>query len=393
MTIDAARQVVTANNQFAFDLSARLRQDAQNLFFSPFSVFAALVMTYGGARGETTAQMAATLHLPEQGAASHMAVGKLLQDLCGGSDAHRYALHIANALWKRQGLDFLPGFVDLMRKHYGAEPQEADFAAATEEACRRINAWVMEQTQGRIRDMVHAHEDVTPDTLTVLVNAIHFKARWSQEFWKPDTKPEDFFLAPERTIPVPTMRMENEHRKFGFFDAGSFKLLELDYEGGALSMLLLLPNKMDGLAAIESRLDADLLAKSIAALKPSHVRIHIPKFKVEARYPLKPALSEMGMPLAFAPAADFSGMTVGEPVMIGQVIHQSFVNVDEEGTEAAAATAVVSELGAMLDFGEPQWVSFRADHPFLFMIRHVRSGSVLFMGRIANPASEVPGQH
>ncbi len=390
--MDAARQVATANNKFAFDLCARLRQDSQNLFFSPFSVFAALAMTYGGARGETAVQMAATLHLAGLGSAAHMAVGRLLQDICGGSAGRHYSLQIANALWKRQGLEFLPRFVDLMREHYGAEPQEADFAGAVEEACRRINAWVMEQTQGRIRDLVHPHANVAPDTLTVLVNAIYFKARWDQEFWQPDTEPEEFFLTPEQTIPVPTMRMESEHRQFGFFDAGSFKLLELAYETGALSMLLLLPEKLEGLSALESRLDADLLATSIAALKRSHVRIHIPKFRVEARYLLKPALSALGMPLVFAAAADFSGITVDEPVMIGQVIHQSFVSVDEEGTEAAAATAVVAELGATIDFDEPQWVSFRADHPFLFMIRHVHSGSILFMGRIMNPACQLPGQ-
>ena len=213
----------------------------------------------------------------------------------------------------------------------------------------------------------------------------------SREFWAPDTKPEDFFLTPERTVTVPMMRMDSDQDKFGFIDAGSFKLLELPYEGGDVSMLLLLPNKVDGLAAIESGLDADLLARSIADLKPSHVRIQIPRFKVEARYPLKVALSEMGMPLAFAEEADFSGMTLDAPVMIGQVINQSFVNVDEEGTEAAA-TAVVAELGAPFDFGEPQWVSFRANRLFLFMIRHLRSGTLLFMGRVANPDSQVLAQ-
>ena len=377
--------VATASNRFALDLYARLRRDTGNLFFSPFSVFAALAMTYAGARRETAAQMAATLHLANEGEEAHAEVGKLFRDLCAAGSERRFTLRIANALWRRKGLGLLPRFAQLVREHYGAEPREADFAAAVEEACREINDWAMERTQGRIRNLVTPHRDVTPDTLAVLVNAIYFKARWLHEFWPPNTAPQPFFLARGRSIQVPTMCMENESEKFRFFDAGSFKLLELHYDGGELAMVLLAPAEIEGLPAIESRLDADLLSKSIAAMKPAHVRIHLPKFRIEARYLLKPELSGMGMPVAFEEAADFSGITADGPVMIGEVIHQSFVAVDEEGTGAAAATAVVADLGAMVDFDEPQWVDFRADRPFLFMIRHVRSKSLLFMGRVADP--------
>ena len=377
-------EVAAASSCFALDLYAKLGKKEENLVFSPFSVFAALAMTLASARGETAAQMAAVLRLPRTDDAVHAAAGVFLGLVLGKNSKQRCALHIANALWKRQGLGLLPAFSVLLREHYDAVPREADFERDTEGACRKINAWVAQQTRGLIRDLLEPFVHVTPDTLVVLVNALYFKANWHTQFSETDTRLLDFFLAGGRTISVPTMHMAQESRQFGYCDCGTFRMLELAYEDAALSMIFVLPNETDGLEDLESRLGAELLRESIDALEPAWVRMHIPKFKIEVGAALKEVLIAMGMPLPFGGAADFSAMTLDEPVMIGQVVHQAFIEVNEEGTEAAAATAVV-EYTTGISETPSKWVEFRADHPFLFVIRHRETGGLLFMGRVAHP--------
>jgi serpin B len=377
--------VAKAERVFSLALYSRLREEPGNFCFSPFSVFAALAMTSGGARAETAAQMSTVLF--QKGTVApelQPAIGRLLRQVTSAGDDGP-VLRVANAIWYRLGLRMRAGFLDLQREHYGTEPHAADFAGALDETCRAINAWVAGITEGRIRDLVRARRHVTEETLVVLVNALHFKDRWSSEFDPGGTQPMDFFLAPGTAVQVPTMRKESESTKFLYADAGEFKLMHLPYQCGMLAMLLVLPAAADGLAAIEARMDENLLIGSIRKMRHRNVRIRLPRFRIENGVELRPVLSAMGMPLAFTPAADFAGITEDAPVMIGEVVHKAFVATDEVGTEAAAATAVVSTIGSAFDFDEPDWVEFRADRPFLFFIVDLRAYSVLFMGRVADP--------
>lgn len=365
--------IAAAANGFALDLFGRLPRGT-NLIFSPLSIFAALAMTCAGARGETAAKMGEILRSPGHAELGAL-LGKLTQTREGG-----HILGLANSLWMRRGLAFLPEFLSLLREHYAAQPQLADFTDPPG-ACSAINGWVEDRTERRIRDLVKPHVHVKADTLMVLVNAIYFRARWLTEFSPIHTRPADFCVAPQRPVRVPMMHMESAHEKFLFSDQGSFKLLRLPYRGG-LSMILALPQEADGV----DRLDVAAVVRAFGSLSDAHVRIDLPVFRIETACELRKMLSALGMAIAFDPSADFSGMTADLPVKIGEVVHKAFIDLNEEGTEAAAATAVVADVGAFFDPSKPKWVDFRADHPFLFFIQDWRSKSILFMGRVVDPA-------
>lgn len=374
------REIAGASNAFALDLYKKLAAGGGNLFFSPFSVFVAVAMALPGARGETADCIAGPLRFPRDPGA-HRELGSLLARLAAQREGG-HTLRIANSLWLRRDLRFLDEFVGLLREHYRAQPHQADFTAV-EEACAAINGWVSDRTEGRIRDLVRPQVHVNAETLAVLVNAIYFKARWEHVFDDLETKPLDF-AAPAGTVRAPMMQMESEYSKFRFLDEGRFKLLELPY-GGPLSMVLALPAEDGSLESLDRMLDAALLERSLAAMKSANVRMRIPRFKLETACSLRETLCALGMAPMFETTADFSGMTRDAPVMIGDAIHKAFVTVDETGTEAAAATAVVAMVGAMFDFEPPRWVTFYAERPFLFMIVGYRT--VLFMGRVVNPAA------
>jgi serpin B len=342
-------------------------------------------MTHSGARGATASEMAGVLRLPADAGALHASIGQLMHRL-GEERRGGETLRIANALWLQDGLPVLASFLALLREHYGAHPEIANFKQSAQ-ACRVINAWVSERTAGKIEDLLQPGVHVTADTLLVLVNAIYFKGRWECEFEAEDTRPEPFRLAAGGEVSVPTMRMESEATKFGFLDAGTFKLLELPY-AGSLSIVLALPRQPDGLPGLERALTAERLSGTIRAMLPWNIRMRIPKFRIEGAFSLKEVLCAMGMASAFGDSADFSGMTAERVLKIGAVVHKAFVDLNEQGTEAAAATAVVMDLiGAMHEEeDEPEWKTFRADHPFLFVIRDRSSEAIVFIGRVENPA-------
>ena len=371
---DDVRIVVGGNNTFAFDLYAAVKGTEGNLFFSPFSVSTALAMTYGGARGETEAQMARVLHFDLPQERLHPAFASL-SSLWHGEAADRgYQLRVANALWAQRGLDLLEAFLELTKAHYGASVEQLDFDTAAESARRTINNWVARHTEEKIQELLQPGQ-IDTRTLLVLTNAIYFKGTWQWQFDPRLTADAPFTTTGGRKIQVPMMQQKGTFRVGG---AGDVQALELPYAGGDLSMVVLLPRKIDGLAGLEKSLTAKNLERWLNLLREEEIRVYMPRFKTTARFELAQTLAAMGMPDAFSGRADFSGIARRRGLFIDQVIHQAFVNVDEEGTEAAAATAVTMKRVSVPPV-------FRADHPFVFVIRHNQTGSVLFVGRVINP--------
>jgi serpin B len=373
--------VAEDNNGFALDLYARLRTgQSDNLFFSPGSLSTALAMTYAGANGETASQMAKVLHfnLPQE--KLHPTFASLNRTWHGKGKESGYRLLVSNRLWGQQGLHFLPGFLAVTRDHYDAELAQVDFARQTERARQRINAWIEEQTQDKIRDLIPPGLlDAT--TRLVLTDAIYFKGDWSDPFPKEVTQQAPFHVSASQQAEVPLMYRQDGFR---YWAGDGLKVLELPYGQGDLAMLILLPDEIEGLSALENRLTADNLSRWRSGLRKQEVRVHLPRFRLDSQFRLADVLKAMGMTLACSQAeADFSGMTEQPDLYISAVLHKAFVDVNEEGTEAAAATGVVMTFGAAMVPEEP--AVFRADHPFVFLIRDKRTGSILFLGRLVNP--------
>jgi serine protease inhibitor len=373
--------VVEGNNVFAVALYERLRNQSGNLFFSPESISTALAMAYAGARGGTASEMAKTLHFTLPAEKLHPAMGALLSDLNAAHEG--YQLSVANALWAQQGYTFLDDFLNLLKTNYGAGLNQVNFKGATEAARLTINQWVEQKTQDKIKDLLQPGA-LRSDTRLVLTNAIYFKGDWETQFDKAQTKNEDFHLSPAQTTTAPLMHREG---RFSYFDGGTFQILEVPYKGKELSMIVFLPKDPGGLPALEQSLtDSNLQQWLRQVASVSKVIVTIPKFKMTQQFELGSTLSAMGMPQAFSSSADFAGMTGHRDFAISDVIHKAYVDVNEEGTEAAAATAVTMRALAMPAPQAPPPI-FRADHPFVFMIRDNRSGSILFMGRMADPRS------
>lgn len=378
----ATAKVAESVNAFGLAVYGQVRGEEGNLFLSPYSISSALAMTWAGARGETAKEMAETLRLPAASRDAppqvHAAFGRLTASLNDPDAA--YELSVANALWGQKGYGFQDVFIGLLKTHYGAGLREVDFHDATEAARRTINAWVEEKTEEKITDLI-PEGMLVPQTRLVLTNAIYFLGTWEYPFDEERTKEEDFF-APSATVKVPMMRQTKHYR---YADAGGHHVLQLPYKGEDLAMVLLVPKKKDGLAALEEALSREALAGWIDAMQSREVRVLLPRFKVTWRAMMKKVLSGMGMARAFDPEkADFTGMNGGvEPLWIGQVVHKAFVEVDEEGTEAAAATGVAMEATALPTEPPPE---VRCDRPLVFLIRDTRSGAILFLGRLVNPA-------
>ena len=379
----AAIGVAKDGNAFAFDLYARLRSEQSgNLVFSPQSISTALAVTYAGARGDTAAQMARTLRfsLPQDRLSS--AYAELLKAL-GPTGADRgYRLSLANRLWGQQGEPFLQEFLAVTRQDFGAELGLVDFKRHAEAARGEINAWVLKQTENKIRDLVPASA-IGSLTRLVLANAIYFRGDWAKQFEKSATADQPFYIAPDRTVTAPLM-FAKTGIGFAARPDAALKVAELPYKGDDLSMLVLLPDAVDGLGGLESMLTAENVGRWTANLRRQDVRVYLPRFSVESGVDLVPTLSAMGMPLAFSAGADFSGMNGQRDLSISAVVHKTRVDVDEQGTEAAAATGWFTQT---LGLSSSELPTFRADHPFVLMIRHKPTGAILFLGRVSNPTA------
>jgi serpin B len=372
-------KVVKGNVAFALDLYSRLRGEEGNLFFSPYSISTALAMTYAGARGETAEQMARVLHFDVPADELPSALAAVDRELTGAGAARKYQLYTANALWAQKGHPFLPAYVNLIRQAYHAGLNEVDFQNATEEARRTINAWVEKQTREKIKDLL-APGVLENMTRLVLTNAIYFKGDWERPFKKAGTRMEPFHITTKEDVSVPMM---HQKAHFQYLDQAGFQVLQMPYTGKDLALVVLLPRKVDGLAALEETLTMEKLTTCLGELASREVAVSFPKFRMTEELQLAKTLSSMGMSLAFsAGRADFSGMDGSHELFLSAVVHKAFVDVNEEGTEAAAATGIgVVATAARVD----QPIVFRADHPFLLLIRDTRSGGVLFMGRLTQP--------
>jgi serpin B len=378
-TTEDKAAVARDSNQFAFDLLARLDKKG-NLFFSPASISTALAMTYAGARGQTAEQMAKVLHLQLDAKRLHAAFAALMWEMQGEGKKRGCRLNIANALWGNKSTRFLPDFLQVMKDNYVAGLQQVDFAKS-EDARRDINAWVAQQTADKIKDLLHPG-DLSPQTRLVLTNAIYFKGDWQHAFKGEDTYDQPFHVAPAEDVSVSMMHQQGEFRYFAD-EAKTFQILEMPYKDSELSMVVLLPARLDGLTQCEKMLDARSLAKWLTKMEAAKVKVILPKFTMSSRLALAQRLRELGMTAAFdAEKADFAGMTGDEPLFLSAVLHKAWVEVNEKGTEAAAATGGV---GAKSAAPREQPIVFNADHPFLFLIRDTRSGSIVFLGRVSNP--------
>lgn len=375
--------VVEANNQFASDFYYHLKDKEEgNIFFSPYSISSALVMTYEGAKGETAEEMRSVFYFPEDDNIRRTEYAAMIDEI--NKKDKKYKLHTANALWAEKDYQFLDEYFEIVERYYKGKATNLDFKKNAEKARITINNWVEEKTNNKIKDLI-PQGMVNALTRLVLTNAVYFKGEWVKQFNENDTKNEDFRISKNNVVKVPMMRRTDEEAKFNYAENNKLQILEMPYSGEELSMLILLPRD-DDLEALEDSFSAKNLSKWKKDLEEQRVKIFIPKFKFETKYLMANDLREMGMPTAFEwPGADFSGMDGTKDLFISEVIHQAFVEVNEEGTEAAAATAVAMELGAMEGWKPPKIPIFRADHPFIFLIQEKDTGNILFMGRVNNP--------
>lgn len=375
------------DNDFALTLYQQLRQRPGNLFFSPFSVRTALVMALAGAKGETARQMGRALRLPSEDPTPHGAHAEAIRSLTatrGDGDE----VVVANSLWSQEGVPLQTGFVDLIGRHYGGGMHLVDFRRDAEAARVSINHWVEDETRQRIRDLMPSGA-VQADTRLVLVNAAYFRGTWLEPFHEAATRDEPFRLEGGLTAQAPLMHQQN---RIPYLLGEGYQAVDLAYRAGNLSMLVLLPDRDDGLRDLEATLSATMLHDCVARMEVREVNLSLPRFTVTwGSIDLREQLATLGMPLAFDRLqADFSGINGQEPpsadaLYLSAVFHKAFAEVNEEGTVAAAATAAgMPMIGAARPAPLPVPI-FRADHPFTFAIRDRRSGAILFLGRLVDP--------
>ena len=383
-TAQDLRASVRGNNNFAFDLYRALSDGEGNLFFSPFSISQALAMTFAGARGETERQMMNTLRYGLPQGRLHPSFNALERELTSrgrvleGEENQFFLLNIANAIWGQQGYEFLPDFLDVLAENYGAGLRPLDFARMPEESRAKINDWVYQETQGKTRDLLPP-EIIDSFTRLILTNSIYFNASWSWPFDNRLTEERPFHLAEGGGVRVPMMS-ETSDDFYGYAAGEDCQAVDLPYSWGEMSMTILLPDERK-FEEFEDLLDAEALGRILDDIEIDHITLTMPLFKFESEFSLGEILPGMGMPGAFGPGADFSGMTGDRELHISAVIHKASVSVDERGTEAAAATGVVMQTSGPVK--EP--IPVTVDRPFMFLIRDRATGTVLFLGRVMNP--------
>lgn len=389
-TQQGINEVVDANNQFAFELYSELsKSEKDNIFYSPYSISAALAMTYEGAKGQTADEMRSVFHFPEDNILRPN-FAAVYNDMNTGNRA--YEMRTGNALWVQQDYKLLEDYTGRAERYYGGKATNVDFVRETEKSRQTINSFIEQQTNGRIKDLI---EPGMLDQMTrlVLTNAIYFKGTWEWEFDRSDTRDGEFRVTPTETVKTPMMHMDPDKARFRYADLEKLQILELPYKGDDISMLILLPkqgqdydyetgNKITLNYTLEDlELSSDKLNEYKAQMTETKLdAISLPKFEFETKYLMQKMLADLGMPTAFSTSADFSGMTGNRDLYIALVIHQAYVNVDEKGTEAAAATAVSMKMTAAM-----KSKVFRADHPFMFIIQDRSTGNILFLGRVTDP--------
>jgi len=398
--------VTSCNNQFALDLYAKLRKGEGNLFFSPSSISVALAGLLAGARGRTASQLAEALHLTSHHESLHAAFAQWTGELTTASGHYGNTLLVANALWAQKGYALSREFVDILIKNYGCELEHVDFRAP-QQAASLINDWVARKTEHKITRII-SPGDVGPLTRLVLANAIYFKNKWDSPFERHRTHDAPFTIedgsSPGRTVQVPLMTQEGE---FKYSEGDTFQAVEFPYLGHSFSMTIFLAKKgntvgrvvrdvlkrgherdgqsaPDGLAAFERSFTFENFERWRPRSYHKKVKVFLPRFTMDCRSGLTGALRTLGVTDVFSEGeADLSGVNGRTDLFVGNIAHGARVEVNEEGTEAAAYTRAMIPLGRGR---EPKSVIFRADHPFLFLIRDTKSGGILFMGRVSDPS-------
>lgn len=387
------QEVVNAVNKFTFDLYYQLEQsETGNIFYSPYSIFSALAMTYEGAKGETADEMESVLHFPEVDTlrANFAAIYNNIN-----KEDKEYELRTGNALWVQQDYPLLEDYLDIVERYYGGKATNVDFVRETEKSRQTINSFIEEQTNGKIKDLIPKGA-LNELTRLVLTNAVYFKGSWEWEFDKSETREKDFKITPNEIVKTQMMHMDPDKTEFNYAELEKLQILELPYKGENISMLILLPKQGEtydyeneevivyNYTIEDIELSAEKLDEYKAQMEETKLdSISVPKFEFDTKYFMKEVLSAMGMHSAFSSDADFSGIDGTKNLFISQVIHQAYVKVDEEGTEAAAATAV-----GMVESAMPRNLNiFNADHPFVFIIQEKETGAILFLGKVVNPTA------
>ncbi len=375
-------EVVRGNNQFACDLYRQLRSEDGNLFFSPYSISTAIALAYAGADGQTEQQIAETMHFAS-GEEFHENFGRLEKTLNDKCKADLYQLSIANALWGQKDYKFRKTYLDRIKQNYSGEIRYVDFMHKPDKAVKTINTWVEDKTNDKIKDLI-ARSAIDRLTTLILTNAIYFKSDWQHQFKESRTQKEDFILLDKTKVKTDMM---NQTKSFHYDETPELQILELPYKGQELSMFLFLPKEIDGLKELEKSFSAENLSEWMSKMKPQLVDVTLPKFRTTSEFGLKKVLMSMGMTDAFGSYANFSKIDGTNALYISKVLHKAYVDVDEDGTEAAAATAVIISRTSMPVIPESPKI-FRADHPFIFVIRENKTESLLFIGRVLDPTRE-----
>ncbi len=366
-------EIVEGNNAFAFDMYSQLKRSSSNLFFSPFSISTCLAMAYAGARGNNAAQMAKVFHFPGQKERLLSLFKNLLDTL---TSKRRCEIHVANSLWVKMGYNLLQDYLNAIETNYGTAVFEVNFPS--DQTIRQINDWVAEKTRGTIRNIINS---LDPLTRFVLANAIYFKGLWEIQFEEKQTKNKPFTLISGNKVEVPLMYAKDD---FYYTEGPNFQMLGMFYKEKKMAMVILLPRTIHDLDEIEASLSREKMDQLFQQLKKQKVKVFVPRFKMTEQISIVEMLKSLGMTDAFMEEADFSDMTKKEDLHIDKIMHKAFVEVNEEGTEAAAVT-VTGFIGMGLPKQIPPIPIFRADHPFIFFIRDLKTRSILFMGRLMNP--------
>lgn len=378
--ISGVNAYVNSSNEFAFKMYKQLIDSNDSIFFSPYSISTALGMAYEGARGQTAAEMRQVLDFSIDNQTRRDMVKAVQSSLNKGGAS--YELSAANAYWLRNGANLKGEYKNVIELYYLAHGQQLDFAGDPGGSADTINKWVEQETNGKIKDLL-SPDDIKALTYLILTNAIYFKSDWKYQFDSNATEKMNFYKTGGENITTDMMRMCDVAKKLNYANNPDVQLLQLPYKGEELSMYIVLPKNND-IASLESKLEPAYLSALKKNISSEYVDLYLPKFKFEQKYNLNNALISMGMPTAFGMDADFLGISDVD-VYIDKVVHKSFVEVNEKGTEAAAATAVVMVEKGMGGSSSPKPIEFRADHPFVFFIEHRDTGQILFMGKVGNP--------
>jgi serpin B len=378
---EAVRNAAESNNTFAIELYRRLARAPGNVCASPLSIDVVLAMTYAGAAGPTREQIACVLNAKSPAAAFHPALGKLLYDVRVGPGGGLRPVHLANAVWISKDAVVEPAYIDLLERNYRTAVQPIDVTNAVQ-AASAMNRWLADRTGGRIHQLVDPAM-LSARTRLAAANAVYFDGKWLHSFRPSASEPAAFLTTPSSRVLTPFM---HQQEAFDYAETSDAQLLRLPYVGGQFSMVIVLPRRTDGLSELESSTSADDLQASIGKMSLREVQVALPRFSAQSRIDLKEILQALGMKDAFDPdKADFSAMSSEGQLFVDLMVHEATVDVDEKGTVAVAATVkLVEKKEAKASSDKP--VVFRADHPFLFLIRHDPTGAILFLGRVADPS-------